>query len=236
MLGTGMALSALGCTGTYGAGTSPTPVTQHPLQAAIPDLRVPETVSVVGVGGFGSWPALFSALAGVRRLILFDPASIDAEDFSKTPFGARQLGTPKVEAMRSLITQLRPGTEVEARVQYFVAGRDEQLLEGSVLFDGVNDLTLTQQLPQIAAARGMGYATGFYSGTRVGVSNAFVPGIRMQPGQDVPVWPVSAALAGILAVHSAFVQPLTFVGGPEALHMSEEDAGRSLASIDMVDK
>ena len=37
------------------------------------NLQIPESVSVIGVGGVGSWVALNLALVGVKKLILYDP-------------------------------------------------------------------------------------------------------------------------------------------------------------------
>jgi len=62
-----------------GQGTS----IDYSLQTKISGLHIPDVITVSGCGGFGSWPALFAALSGVKKLVVFDPAQIDSLDLAR---------------------------------------------------------------------------------------------------------------------------------------------------------
>lgn len=96
----------------------PEPVVEVPVavdifarQESIP-LELPAAVTLVGVGGVGSWIAYFLALAGVPKLYLFDSDEISATNLNRTPFTPADIGKRKVDAMAALIKACRPRCEV----------------------------------------------------------------------------------------------------------------------------
>ena len=111
---------------------------EYSLQNQISGLRVPPAVSVVGTGGVGAWIALFASIAGVRRLILFDPGVVDGKDLSRSPFKQQHLGMPKVTALQSLILELRPDAKVETYARGYEP-EDESRLEGAVFHSASNN-------------------------------------------------------------------------------------------------
>jgi hypothetical protein len=171
---------------------------------------------------------LFSALVGVKKLLLFDRGSVDTLDLARAPFLASYIGKPKVESLKDLIGQLRPNAAVETYVQFFTP-EDGNKLQGEVVFDGTNDMRLAQALPDIAKRRNMKYVQGFYQGQTVGVANGYIPGIQFKSGAKVPVWAGGAALSGILAVHSAFLNPITFVGNVSELNLAQNQVTKKLS-------
>ena len=78
------------------------------------DLKIPPAVSVIGVGGIGSWVALSFALAGTKKLIIADPDEIELTNLNRTPFKISQIGLKKVYALQTLIQERRLDTEVIA--------------------------------------------------------------------------------------------------------------------------
>ena len=76
------------------------------------DVRIPDEVAIIGVGGIGSWASLFFALAGVRRIYLSDPDVVEESNRARTPFMPRHVGKNKAEAMAEVIALFRPETEV----------------------------------------------------------------------------------------------------------------------------
>ncbi len=81
-------------------------------QVSIP-LSVPTSVMCIGCGGVGSWAALFLALAGVHRLLLFDSDKVSPSNLNRTPFTPNTIDQLKTEALRALILSVRPHCEVE---------------------------------------------------------------------------------------------------------------------------
>ncbi len=101
------------------------------------NLRIPEKVTVIGVGGVGSWVALNLALVGTPTMILIDHDIIEESNLNRTPFKITQVGRPKVEALAELIFERRPDAVVvpiqkklEDLTEY-----EKTLLDGSILID-----------------------------------------------------------------------------------------------------
>ena len=69
--------------------------------------RIPQKVTVVGLGGIGSWVALDMAIAGVPNLVLIDSDSIEKHNLNRTPFKDIQVGMNKADAVNQLILERR---------------------------------------------------------------------------------------------------------------------------------
>lgn len=227
-LAVGLTATALGCTPQKPPSaevaqpaqtpTAPAPEPDYSLHAGVKDLHVPEVVTIVGCGGFGAWPALFAALAGVKQLNLIDMADVDALDLARAPFAPQDVGKPKSDALKNVIAYLRPGAHVTSTKKR-VSTSDLSLLQGTV-FDGTNDMDLARNLPGLLQKNGQTYVTGFYGGNKVGVATGFTPDLEFESGRSVPVWIGNAAMSGALGVMAAFVKPFTFIGNPVELNQS----------------
>jgi len=75
------------------------------------DLEPPHTVTVIGVGGVGSWVALDLALAGVQKIYLVDHDHIETHNLNRTPFKEEQIEKVKVTALTELISERRIDSE-----------------------------------------------------------------------------------------------------------------------------
>lgn len=87
-------------------------------------LTVPRRVAVIGVGGVGSWAALFLALAGVPFLDLWDADVVSDHNLNRLPLGPESIDMDKAEAMKRLLQTLRPRCTVDAYVTNFVPPAD----------------------------------------------------------------------------------------------------------------
>ena len=72
-------------------------------------------VIIVGCGGVGVWAALALALAGVKRLTLFDADELSVHNLNRLPFPASEIGKPKSLALASWLQTLRPEADIQAR-------------------------------------------------------------------------------------------------------------------------
>jgi len=76
------------------------------------NLKTVNKVTVIGLGGIGSWVALDMALAGAKTLILIDNDKIETTNLNRTPYKVTQTGMFKTQAMKDLILERRFDTEV----------------------------------------------------------------------------------------------------------------------------
>ena len=89
-----------------------------------------KTALVIGVGGVGSWIALFSALLGVEYLIIFDTDTLEEHNLNRTPFTTAQVGKLKTDAIAELISERRPFCTIEKHNEKFDLAliKDKQLI------------------------------------------------------------------------------------------------------------
>ncbi len=78
------------------------------------NLSIPESVTIIGVGGVGSWVVLDLALVGVKNMLLIDPDEVEESNLNRTPFKTSQIGEPKVSAISELIYERRPDISLTA--------------------------------------------------------------------------------------------------------------------------
>ena len=67
----------------------------------------PESALVIGVGGVGSYVAMYLAMVGTRTLYLVDPDVVEESNRNRVMFSRFDVGDAKVEAIRTLIRNLR---------------------------------------------------------------------------------------------------------------------------------
>ena len=78
------------------------------------ELQTYSDAIIVGVGGIGSWVALMLGLSGqVSNLILIDPDIVESSNLNRTPFGIKDIGAPKVEAVKYLILERRVDIDID---------------------------------------------------------------------------------------------------------------------------
>ena len=69
-------------------------------------LKQYHTITIIGVGGVGSWVAYFLAISGqVKRLILIDPDKVEVHNLNRTPYREKDIGQYKVLALKDIITE-----------------------------------------------------------------------------------------------------------------------------------
>jgi len=77
-------------------------------------LTLPTAVTVVGLGGIGSWVAIDLAMSGVPNLYLFDPDVMEESNRNRLPFCQSSINRPKVEVVSDYIKAIRPDCIVVA--------------------------------------------------------------------------------------------------------------------------
>ena len=75
-------------------------------------VEVPPVISVVGVGGVGSWVAIIGAMLGVEEIHLFDSDSLEIHNLNRLPYTEEDVGKPKTLVCKEFINRIRPDTLV----------------------------------------------------------------------------------------------------------------------------
>lgn len=195
-------------------------------QQMIKGLSVPDTITIVGTGGFGAWLAILAAMAGVRKLILFDHGKVKDTDIARLPFSPSNIGKRKVDVLRQQIIEIRPDAQVEVQGR-FEPNRDAALLEG-VVFAGADNLEIERRLAKLTSTRKLRFVSGVYSGLDVGVFTFSPRHLRVMPG-PAPVWVGSSVLVATLALYSACSKPINFFGAPSKFKMRRQDVEEALS-------
>jgi bacteriocin biosynthesis cyclodehydratase domain-containing protein len=141
------------------------------------------TVTLIGVGGTGSWIAYALAAAGIGHLTLCDPDRVEPSNLNRqllyTPSDAGRL---KVEVLQRKLTEFNPYVEVTARVESIVENTDfSHLLQGASLVvncadkpdinitsDWVSAACMARRIPHIVG--------GGYSGHLAVIGPTILPG------------------------------------------------------------
>lgn len=88
-----------------------------------PDAFGRATAVVIGVGALGNEVAKNLALAGIGRLVLCDPDTVETTNLSRSVlFGPRDVGRSKTEAAAAALRGLSAGVVVESRALDLAAG------------------------------------------------------------------------------------------------------------------
>jgi molybdopterin/thiamine biosynthesis adenylyltransferase len=101
------------------------------------------TVALVGVGGLGAPAALYLAAAGVGRLILIDPDTVELSNLQRQVlFRSDDVGAGKAAAGGAHLRALDPEVRVETHARALDARNAEALLAGAdLVLDGTDNFS-----------------------------------------------------------------------------------------------
>ena len=125
-------------------------------------LNIPPAVSVIGVGGVGSWVALDMALVGVRKLVLVDPDTIEASNLNRTPFKLSQVGQYKVQALMELVLERRDDVNVIPlpKAVERLSREEKNMIKDTIVIDCRDTLEPVSGIPETPV-------TGGYDGLNI---------------------------------------------------------------------
>lgn len=166
-------------------------------------LREVPVATVVGVGGTGSWVALFLAMSGTKRIILMDGDKTELTNFNRLPIPVRgNLGELKTEVIAKMLETIRPDciVEQEGKANGFTLASTE-----GTIFDCTDNPKVQQMIYTFAKEHNREYIRVGYDGTHITVHDR-VPkwGNVERTGYEVfPSWVVPAAMAACFGVTKA---------------------------------
>ena len=107
------------------------------------------TVTVIGVGGVGSFAAEALVRSGVGRVILVDYDRICVTNVNRQLHAMKgTLGKPKVEVMAERLRLINPDAQIEARVEFYGPETSARLLvpEPDVVIDAIDNYAAKMHL------------------------------------------------------------------------------------------
>jgi len=113
----------------------------------------PSSAMIIGVGGVGSWIALFLAIAGVREIYVVDGDVVEEHNLSRTAFPEYLVGLKKVEALETLMSMIRPSTKLYVIDRNIVDAR-EMPLPTKIVIDSTDNPELHRKLEKRALTEG----------------------------------------------------------------------------------
>ena len=188
------------------------------------DLKPVESATIVGVGGTGSWSALFLAMSGCNHLYLMDGDLTERSNFNRLPIPAEgNIGVQKTELMSKLIASLRPEAEVTrlGRATMFSLVTTE-----GTIFDCTDSQPVQAMLYKFAKENNRKYIRVGYDGTHITVTDR-VPtwktsGVQREGYEVFPSWVVPAALAACFGVAKAMYEDgIKVIGDLKEFKMKE---------------
>jgi len=125
-------------------------------------LNIPPSVSVIGVGGVGSWVALDFALVGVKNIVLVDPDKIEASNLNRTPFKLSQVGKHKVQALMELVLERRDDVNIMPlpKAVEKLSREEKNIVKDTIVIDCRDTLEPVAGLPETPV-------TGGYDGLNI---------------------------------------------------------------------
>jgi hypothetical protein len=81
-------------------------------QKLMDGIRVPDSITIIGVGGIGSWMSLAFAMAGTPEMTLIDYDTVEESNLCRIPFKPSDVEEFKAIAMADLIRTICPDVKV----------------------------------------------------------------------------------------------------------------------------
>jgi len=168
-------------------------------------LTLPNSVTIAGIGGIGSWVAILSAMSGVKSLYLFDPDVMEESNRNRLPFCQGSLNRPKVEVVTEYINAIRPDAIVVA-IPEKLDGifLDIQLRVTSYIIDCTDSPRAQFAIYNACKDTAVTYIRAGYDGTNITVTSNVSGWIRTDVEEEnytvQPSWVVPAVIVAALAV------------------------------------
>jgi bacteriocin biosynthesis cyclodehydratase domain-containing protein len=133
-------------------------------------------VTIVGVGGLGSWAALALACTGVGRIDLVDGDVVDLSNLNRQVlYGEADLGQPKAHAAAAALRRFNPGIDCRP-----VARRVESADDVRAIADGTDLIVGTADWPTFSIGQWINQAA-FGAGVPWIGASQFPPLVRVGP-------------------------------------------------------
>lgn len=181
------------------------------------NLNIPNSITIAGVGGIGSWVAILSAMSGVSNLFLFDPDTMEESNRNRLPFCQSSLNRPKVEVVADYIRGIRPeATVVCAPEKLEGILLDVQLTVSNFIMECTDSPKAQINIYNKCKEKNIPFIRAGYDGTRIMDTSVVSGWIKQDVEEETytvqPSWVVPAVIAAALAVGKMMKYPNQEVG------------------------
>jgi tRNA A37 threonylcarbamoyladenosine dehydratase len=168
-------------------------------------LYCPKSVTIAGIGGIGSWVAIYAAMSGVPTLYLFDEDNLEESNRNRLPFCQGSIGRPKVEVVAEYINAIRPEAIV-APIKQKLDGifLEIQLSVSEVIMDCTDSPKSQIRLYSECKKNSRRFIRAGYDGTHIMVTSnvsGWIKNVEEREAYTIaPSWVVPASVVAALAV------------------------------------
>ena len=173
-------------------------------------------VVVIGCGGIGMNAALQLAMAGVRKITIFDNDTIEPHNLNRLPVPASFIGRNKAQTAEIFIKQMRP--EGDVYVDFFPFKFNPDVIDMSsvsVILDCTDKHEAQLNNQSVALTQGIEYFKAGYDGFNISINHRvgeWDTGNTPDGYQITPSYCVPAIIIASLAVHKILVESTKEVG------------------------
>jgi hypothetical protein len=111
--------------------------------------KMRDVVTVIGCGAVGSHAALLLAKMGVTNFELWDADVVENHNLSNQAFDVCHLGTPKVDALASVLTRFNPEINVSTNNMFFDS--DTCHFPGGPVISAVDSMSARREIMNLCA-------------------------------------------------------------------------------------
>lgn len=179
-------------------------------------LDTDKVVVVIGCGGIGMNVALQLAMAGTRKIILFDADTIEPHNLNRLPVPASFIGKNKAFTTETFISQMRPHGDVQ--VQHYPFNFNPDVIDIEEVTDIVDCTDVFQAQvnnQEVADTNGIKYFKAGYDGFSISINNRVAQwdtGETPDGYQITPSYCVPAIAIASLAVHKVLTNSEKEIG------------------------
>ena len=164
------------------------------------NLKTPNSISVVGVGGIGYWVAKYAAMSGIEKIYLFDPDVIEENNLNRLDFSYEYIGRNKAEVTRETIIKIRPFISVYS-MPYIL--QEHTFPKTEWLIDCTDKIKSQLENQRIAKKFGSKYCKAGYNGESITIANSVAEwtAVDVPDGYTIiPSWVAPAVIVASLTV------------------------------------
>ena len=175
-----------------------------------------KTVLVIGCGGIGMNAVLQLAMAGIKKVVVFDNDTIEPHNLNRLPVPASFIGKNKAQTVEIFVKQMRPDGDVQIDFYPFKFNPDMiDMSEVNVILDCTDNHKSQIENEDVAISEGIEYIKAGYDGFSISINNKvgrWDTGDTPDGYQITPSYCVPAIVVASLAVHKILMESTREVG------------------------
>lgn len=155
-----------------------------------------QTFLVCGAGGVGFHVVKMLAMAGVKRIVCFDPDELEEHNLNRLEYTINDIGEKKAVLLEKYVKNIRPDCDIDCYPFKFKEHLVDEYFDWFI--DCTDDFPSQQKHEKIAKGFDWDYCKPGYNGESITLSN------------KIPTWVIDDGRSGY-TITPSFVAPATIV-------------------------